>query len=100
MKFYNQQAANLNGSDQNIEFTFGENINYHQTGNAYLQYEITVEKVVAIAADKVLVDGEVSSLVNKTPLNFVLKEIDYLPRVVPILNMKNSADKVQLLWEL
>ena len=64
MKIYYQQAANLNDSDQNIEFTFGENYNYHQIGNAYLQYEMTIEKDVAIAADGVFVDGNVISLVN------------------------------------
>ena len=47
-KNYHQQAANLNDSDQNIEFIFGENNNYHQTGNAYLQYELTIEKDAAM----------------------------------------------------
>ena len=43
-KIYHQQASNLNNSDQNIEFVFGENIKYHQIGNAFLQHEITIEK--------------------------------------------------------
>ena len=47
-KLYHQQAANLNDSDQNIEFIFGENNYYHQVGNAYLQYEMTMEKEVAV----------------------------------------------------
>ena len=34
----------MNQSDQNIEFIFGENINYHQIGNAYLEFDITVRK--------------------------------------------------------
>ena len=37
LKIYHQQAANLNVSDQNIDFIFGENNNYHQIGNAYFQ---------------------------------------------------------------
>ena len=32
-EIYHQQAAQLNQSDQNIEFIFGENNNYHQIGN-------------------------------------------------------------------
>ena len=62
LKIYHQQAADL--SDQNIEFIFGENNNYHQIGNAYVQYEITIEKDVAVAADRVLVNGDAVRLVN------------------------------------
>ena len=43
-KVYHQQGVNLNDPDQNIEFIFGENNNYHQIGNAYLQFDITVRK--------------------------------------------------------
>ena len=39
-----QQGAQLNQSDQNIEFVFGENNNYHQLGNGYLDFNITVRK--------------------------------------------------------
>ena len=41
-KVYHQQGANLNDSNQNVEFIFGENNNYHQIGNAYLEFDITV----------------------------------------------------------
>ena len=34
----------MNQSDQNIEFIFGENNNYHQIGNGYLEFNITVRK--------------------------------------------------------
>ena len=34
----------MNQSDQKIEFVFGENNNYHQIGNAYLEFNITVRK--------------------------------------------------------
>ena len=44
MKFYHQRGANLNDCDKNVEFVFGENKKYHQIGNAFLQYEITVQK--------------------------------------------------------
>ena len=43
-KIYRRQVDQLNQSDQNIEFIFGENSNYHQIGNAYLEVIITVRK--------------------------------------------------------
>ena len=43
-KVYHQQGAQLNQSDQNIEFIFGDNNNYHQIGNGYLEFNITVRK--------------------------------------------------------
>ena len=43
-KTYHQQGAQLNQSDQNIEFIFGENNNYNQIGNDYLEFNITVRK--------------------------------------------------------
>ena len=43
-KIYHRQGDKLNQSDQKIEFIFGENNNYHQIGNAYLELNITVRK--------------------------------------------------------
>ena len=43
-KIYHRQGDQLNQSDQNIEFIFGENNNYHQIDNAYLEFNITVRK--------------------------------------------------------
>ena len=43
-KIYHRQGDQLNQTDQNIEFIFGENNNYHQIGNAYLEFNITVRK--------------------------------------------------------
>ena len=48
MKIYHQQGAQLNDPDQNIKFIFGENNNYHQIGNAYLEYDITVQNSTAV----------------------------------------------------
>ena len=42
LKVYHQQGAQLNEADQNIEFIFGENNIFHQFGNAYLEFDITV----------------------------------------------------------
>ena len=63
LKNYHQQAANLTDSDQNIDFIFGENNKHHQIGNAYLHYELTKEKDVANAADRVLVNGDAIRLI-------------------------------------
>ena len=43
-KVYHRQCDQLNQSDQNIELIFGENNNYYQIGNAYLEFNITVRK--------------------------------------------------------
>ena len=43
-KIYHQQGAQLNQSDQNNEFIFGENNNHHQIGNGYLEFNIIVRK--------------------------------------------------------
>ena len=43
-KISQRQGDQLNQSDQNIEFIFGENNIYHQKGNAYLEFNITVRK--------------------------------------------------------
>ena len=45
-RIYHQQGAQLNQSDQIIEFIFGENNNYHQIGNGYLEFNITVRKMI------------------------------------------------------
>ena len=44
IKVYHQQGAQLNDPNQNIEFIFGDNNNYHQIGNSYLHFDITVRK--------------------------------------------------------
>ena len=41
-KIYHRQRDQLNQSDHNFEFIFGEGNNYHQIGNAYLEFNITV----------------------------------------------------------
>ena len=44
IKIYHQHGAQLNEADKNIEFIFGENNNYHQVGNSYLEFDITVRR--------------------------------------------------------
>ena len=43
-KIHHQQGAQLNQSHQIYEFLFGENNNYHQIVNAYLEFDIIVRK--------------------------------------------------------
>ena len=43
-KINHRQVDQLNQSDQNIKFLFGENNNFHQIGNAYLEFIFTVRK--------------------------------------------------------
>ena len=43
-KLYHQQGAQLNQPDQIIEVIFGENDNYHQIVNGFLEFNITVRK--------------------------------------------------------
>ena len=43
-KIYHRQGDQLNQSDQKIEIIFIENNKYHQIGNAYLDFNITVRK--------------------------------------------------------
>ena len=64
LNIYHQQAANINDFDQNIEFSFGENNNYHRIGSAYFHDKMTIEKFVAVAANRVLVAGDAIGLVN------------------------------------
>ena len=44
IRIYHQQGAQSNQSDQNVEFIFCENDNYHQIRNGYLEFDITVRK--------------------------------------------------------
>ena len=43
-KIYHRQADQLNESIQNIDYIFGGNQTYHQVGNSYLEFDITVRK--------------------------------------------------------
>ena len=44
LKVYHQQGAQLNQSEQIIQFKFGENNNNYQIGNDYLEFDLTVRK--------------------------------------------------------
>ena len=44
IKIYHQHGAEVNNENQNIKFYFGENLNYIQLGNAYLEIDILVRR--------------------------------------------------------
>ena len=44
IKIYHQHGAEVNNENQNIKFYFGENLNYIQIGNSYLEIDIEVRK--------------------------------------------------------
>ena len=68
IRVYHQQGANLNDSNQNVEFIFGENNNYHQIGNTYLEFDITVRNTAGN-----FTNASVIRLVNNT-FAFCFKE--------------------------
>ena len=43
-KIYHRQGDQLNYSKQNVKYFSAEKNNYHQLGNAYLEFNITVRK--------------------------------------------------------
>ena len=43
-KIYHRQGDHLNQSDQNFELISGDNNNYHQIGNGYLEFNFTVRR--------------------------------------------------------
>ena len=44
-KLYHQHGAEGNNENQNIIFSFGENLNYIQISNSFLEIDIEVNKV-------------------------------------------------------
>ena len=45
IKIYHQHGAEVNNENQNIKFYFGENLNYIQIGNSYLEIDIEIKKI-------------------------------------------------------
>ena len=103
-KVYHHQGANLNDSNQNVEFIFGENNNYHQIGNAYLEFDITIRKVVAPPLNPVLINTDQIRLINNafaycftqatlsTTGGMDLEDIKYVGLVSTIMRLLTSKD--------
>ena len=49
IRLYQQQGAHLNDPDHTIEFVLREKNKFDQTGNGYLQYDITARKDALLA---------------------------------------------------
>ena len=103
-KIYHNQGANLNVSNQNVEFIFGENNNYDQIGNSYLEFDITVRKVVDIPNNPILIDTDQIRLINNafgycftqatlsTTEGMDLEDIKYVGQVSTIVRLITSKD--------
>ena len=66
IKIYHQHGAEVNNENQNIKFYFGENLNYIQIGNSYLEIDIEVKK-----ADN-------TNFTNANQIRLVNKELAYI----------------------
>ena len=94
----------MNDSNQNVEFIFAENKNYHQIGNAYLEFDITVRKVVAIPANPNFLDTDQIRLINNafaycftqatltTTGGMDIEDIKYVGQVSTIMRLLTSKD--------
>ena len=103
-KVYHQSGANLNDSNQNVEFIFGENNNYHQIGNAYLEFDITLRKIVANPADQIFENATQIRLINNafaycftqatltTTGGMDIEDIKYVGQVSTIMRLLTSKD--------
>ena len=101
-KVYHQSGANLNDSNQNVEFIFGENNNYHQIGNAYLEFEITTRKVndpptnFADADQIRLINIAFAFCFTQATLNTTggmdIEDIKYVGQVSTIMRLLTSKD--------
>ena len=99
LKVYHQQGAKSNDPDQNVEIIFGENNNYHQTGNAYLEVDITVRDTAdafTIASKKRLTNNGLVFCFKEARLattgRFDLEHIKYVGQVSTIMRLLTSKD--------
>ena len=103
-KVYHHQGASLNDSNQSVEFIFGENNNYYQIGNTYLEFDITIRKVVVAPADPNLANVDQIRLINNalaycftqatlcTTGGGDLEDIKYVGQVSTIMRLLTSKD--------
>ena len=103
-KVYHQQGANLNDSNQSVEFIFGENNNYYQIGNSYLEFDITIRKVVEIPNNPNFIDTDQIRLINNafafcftqatlsTTGGMDLEDIKYVGQVGTIMRLLTSKN--------
>ena len=98
-KVYHQQGANVNDSNQNVEFIFGENNNYHQIGNGYLEFDITVRNTAGNFTDASairLINNAFAYCFTQASLSTTggmdLEDIKYVGQVSTIMRLLTSKD--------
>ena len=102
LKIYYQQGANLSDPDQNVKFIFGENNNYHQIGNAYLKFDITVRDTAGAFTDANirLINNASAYCFKEARLSTTggsdLEHKKYVGRVTTIKRLLTSEDSVFL----
>ena len=104
IKIYHQQGAQLNDPDQNIEFIFGENNNFHQIRNSYLRFDKTVRKADNNNFNNDAAVIEVIRLVNnafahcfkegtiQTSGGMEIENIEFMGQVSTIMRVLTSKD--------
>ena len=98
-KIYQQQGPNLNDSNQNIDFIFGENNNYHQIGIAYIEFDITVRDSAGNSTNASairLVNNAFACRFKQTTLattgGMGLEDIKYVGQVSKTMRLLTSKD--------
>ena len=98
-KVYHQSGANLNDVNQNVEFIFGENNNYHQIGNGYLEFDITVRNTAGNftnASAIRLINNAFAYCFTQATLSTTrgmdLEDIKYVGQVSTIMRLLTSKD--------
>ena len=103
-KAYHQSGANLNDFNQNVEFIFGENNIYHQIGNANLEFDITIRKVVTAPAHPSFTNDDQIRLINNafafcftqaslsTTGGMDIEDIKYVGQVSTIMRLLTPKD--------
>ena len=98
-KVYHQSGANLNESNQNVEFIFGENNNYYQIDNSYLEFDITVRNTAGNFTDASairLINNAFAYCFSQATLSTTggmdIEDIKYVGVVSTIMRMITSKD--------
>ena len=98
-KVYHQSGANLNDQNQNVEFIFGENNNYHQIGNAYLEFDLTVRNTAGNFTDASairLLNNAFAYCFTQATVSTTggmdLEDIKYVGQVSTIMRLLTSKD--------
>ena len=98
-KVYHQSGANLNESNQNVEFIFGENNNYYQIGNSYLEFDITIRNTAGNFTDASaikLINNAFAHCFSQATLSKTggmdLEDIKYVGQISTIMRLLTSKD--------